>query len=88
MRRLAGDRDAADRFGKQVARLVEEHAAGVGEPEAPLFANEQLGPNFLLELAHVHAERRRRDVEMGRRLAQILAFGNGDEEVEPAKVHL
>ncbi len=52
-----------------LAQVMHEHFAGGGEPHAARPALEQLRAEFLLQVHDAAVERRRRDVEMIRRLA-------------------
>ena len=87
VRGLAGQRQPPARLSQQMAGLIQEDAPGVGQPQAAFFPNEQIGPDLHLEFAHVHAERRRRDVQVRRGLAQVLSLGHRDEIAKLTKVH-
>jgi hypothetical protein len=69
------------------ARLVQEPRPGGGEVDLAGRTFEQLHAEFGLELADPLRQGRRRHVQPGRRTAEVLLLGDGDEVGQPPQVH-
>ncbi len=67
--------------------VVEQPLARIGQRDAPAVAQEQLLTQLGLQAAHLAAERRLRDVEHHRRLAEAAQFGHLHEVFELLEVH-
>jgi len=68
-------------------RLLEERAAGDGERDAALRAVEELDAQLLLELAHLLADGRLRDVKPVGCTAEVQLLGDRHEVPEMTKFH-
>ena len=93
--RFGGPRGAARRlhggFGlrQRQTGVIEEGAAGRRQFDAAHAADEQRSANFMLEVAHLAAERRLRRVQAAlRRKLHAARLGDGDEIAKMPQLHI
>ncbi len=64
-----------------------EQPSGLGQPQGPGVAVEQLDADLVLELADLAAQRRLGDVEDLGRAGEVPLIGDGDEVAKVAQFH-
>jgi hypothetical protein len=79
LRRVPRDHLRDLRLSKDAARLVEERRAGRGKGDGAVRAVQEAHAELLLQLAHLFADGRLRDVQPLRGTAEMQLFGDGDE---------
>ncbi len=79
-------RGALDRV-QRLARLDHEYPPGVSQTDAASAALEQGHPELVLELSHLPAERRLRQMQAAGGAGEVLLLGDGHERAELAEVH-
>jgi len=70
------------------ARMIEERDAGIRQPDMSSVSIKQRCAEARLERADSHAQRRLRQVHARRCAPEVQLFGDGDETLQSAQIHL
>jgi hypothetical protein len=71
----------------ELSGLLEKDLSLLGQGDAPLVPQKKCNSEILLELADLATQRRLRDVQQLRRLAEVKAFRNGNKVSNVTKFH-